>query len=150
MAINASAIKQLRELTQAGFADCKNALEESGGDLKKAEEILRKKGFEKAAKKADRETGQGLVESYIHQTGKVGVLVTLLCETDFVARTDEFKHLAHEVAMQVAAMNPKNTEALLKQEYIRDGSKTINDLVQETIAKLGENIQIGLFSRIEI
>ncbi len=150
MKITAEQIKTLREKTQAGFADCKNALEEAAGDMKKAEEILRKKGFEKAAKKSDRETGQGLVESYVHQTGKVGVLVSLLCETDFVARTDEFKSLAHEVAMQVAAMNPKDTAALLKQEYIRDGSKTINDLVTEAIAKLGENIQIGDFKRSEI
>lgn len=150
MAINAQQIKDLREKTQAGFSDCKIALEEAQGDMKKAEEILRKKGFEKAAKKSDRETGQGLVESYVHQTGKVGVLVSLLCETDFVARTDEFKSLAHEVAMQVAAMNPKDTAALLKQEYIRDGSKTINDLVTEAIAKLGENIQIGEFKRSEI
>ena len=150
MAISAQQIKELREKTQAGFADCKNALEESNGDMKKAEEILRKKGFEKAAKKSDRETGQGLVESYVHTTGKVGVLVSLLCETDFVARTDEFKSLAHEVAMQVAAMNPKDVPSLLKQEYIRDGSRTINDLVTETIAKLGENIQIGEFKRSEI
>lgn len=150
MAISAQQIKELREITQAGFADCKAALDEAGGDMKKAEEILRKKGFEKAAKKSDRETGQGLVESYVHQTGKVGVLVSLLCETDFVARTDEFKHLAHEIAMQVAAMNPKNTEALLKQEYIRDGSKTIDELIKETIAKVGENINLKEFLRSEI
>ena len=150
MKVTAEQIKELRENTQAGFADCKNALEEAEGDMKKAEEILRKKGFEKAAKKSDRETGQGLVESYLHQTGKVGVLVSLLCETDFVARTDEFKSLAHEVAMQVAAMNPKDVPALLKQEYIRDSSKTIDELIKETIAKLGENIQIGEFKRSEI
>ncbi|MDO8270166.1 MAG: translation elongation factor Ts [Candidatus Levybacteria bacterium] len=150
MAINAQQIKELREQTQAGFADCKNALEEAGGDIKKATEILRKKGFEKAAKKSDRETGQGLVESYVHQTGKVGVLVSLLCETDFVARTDEFKTLAHEIAMQVAAMNPKTIDDLLKQEYIRDGSKTIDDLIKETIAKLGENIKLSDFKRSEI
>ena len=150
MAINAQQIKDLREKSQAGFSDCKIALEEAQGDMKKAEEILRKKGFEKAAKKSDRETGQGLVESYVHQTGRVGVLVSLLCETDFVARTDEFKSLAHEIAMQVAAMNPKDTAALLKQEYIRDGSRTIDDLIKETIAKLGENIQLGDFKRSEI
>lgn len=150
MAISAQQIKELREKTQAGFADCKNALEEAKGDMKKAEEILRKKGFEKAAKKSDRETGQGLVESYVHQTGKVGVLVSVLCETDFVARTDEFKHLAHEVAMQIAAMNPKDVDTLLKQEYIRDGSQTINDLVTAAIAKLGENIKISDFKRSEI
>ena len=150
MAINAQQIKDLRELTQAGFADCKNALEEAKGDMKKAEEILKKKGFEKAAKKSDRETGQGIVESYVHQTGKVGVLVSLLCETDFVARTDEFKILAHEIAMQVAAMNPKDTKTLLSQEYIRDGSKTIDVLIKEAIGKLGENIQLGEFKRSEI
>lgn len=150
MAINAQQIKELREQTQAGFSDCKNALEEAKGDMKKATEILRAKGFEKAAKKSDRETGEGLVGSYIHQTGKVGVLVSLLCETDFVARTDEFKHLVHEIAMQVAAMNPKDNETLLKQEYIRDGSKTIDDLIKEAIAKLGENIQLRDFTRSSI
>lgn len=150
MKVTALQIKELREKTQAGFADCKNALDEAKGNMKKAEEILRKKGFEKAAKKSDRETGQGLVESYVHQNGRIGVLVSLLCETDFVARTDEFKSLAHEIAMQIAAMNPKDTEVLLKQEYIRDSSRTINDLVTEAIAKLGENIKIGSFSRVEI
>lgn len=149
MKITADQIKKLRELTQAGFADCKNALEEAGGDMKKAEEILRKKGFEKAAKKSDRETKSGLVESYVHG-GRIGVLVSLLCETDFVARTDEFKTLAHEIALQVSSMNPKDVSVLLKQEYIRDSSKTIEELIKETIAKLGENIQIGEFKRSEI
>lgn len=150
MNISASDIKALRDLTQAGFADCKVALEEAKGDMKKAEEILRKKGFDKAAKKGDRETGQGLVESYIHQNGRVGVLLEVLCETDFVARTDEFKTLAHEVSMQIAAMSPKDTKALLEQEYIRDGSKKISDLVTQTIATLGENINIARFQRFEI
>jgi len=150
MAISAQQIKELRELTQAGFSDCKMALEEAKGDMKKAEEILRKKGFEKAAKKEGRETGQGLVSSYIHQNGKIGVLVSLLCETDFVARTDEFKNLGHEISMQVAAMNPKNVESLLKQEYIRDSSRTIDGLIKETIAKLGENIKVKDFQRSEI
>ncbi|OIP57660.1 MAG: translation elongation factor Ts [Candidatus Levybacteria bacterium CG2_30_37_29] len=148
--VNTNLIKELRDKTSAGIADCRVALEEANGDIKKATEILQKKGFEKAAKKSDRQTGEGLVESYIHQTGKVGVLISLLCETDFVARTDEFKTLAHEIAMQIAAMNPKDSKSLLSQEYIRDGSKTINDLIQETIAKLGENIKIGTFSRIQI
>lgn len=150
MNITALQIKELRDKTQAGIADCRVALEEAGGDMKKATEILREKGFEKAAKKSDRQTGEGLVEGYIHQTGKVGVLLSLLCETDFVARTDEFKSLAHEVAMQIAAMNPKDSEALLKQEYIRDSSKTIKELIHETIAKLGENIQVGEFVRLKI
>ena len=109
-------LKQLREETQASVADCRVALEEANGDIDKAREVLKKKGFERAEKKADREAKQGLVESYIHQNGKIGVIVELLCETDFVARTDEFKALAHEVAMQIAAMDPKDKDALLKQE----------------------------------
>lgn len=149
MKITAEQIKKLRELTQAGFSDVKMALEEAKGEMKKAEEILRKKGFEKAAKKSDRETKAGLVESYVHG-GRIGVLVSLLCETDFVARTDEFKHLAHEIALQVSSMNPKDVKSLLAQEYIRDGSKTIEELIKETIGKLGENIQLGDFKRSEI
>ena len=143
-------VKKIRNETGLGIMEIKAALEEAAGDMKKAQEILRKKGFEKAAKKGDRETGQGLVESYVHANGKVGVLVSLLCETDFVARTDEFKALAHEVAMQIAAMNPKSIDVLLKQEYIRDGSKTIDELIKETIAKVGENIKLGDFKRSEI
>lgn len=149
MAIDVKLIKELRDKTGAGIADCREALEESKGDLKKAEEILKKKGFEKATKKGDRETNYGLIDSYVHQ-GRVGVILELLCETDFVARTDEFKTLAHEVSMQIASMNPKNEAALLKQEYIREPDKTIADLIKETIAKLGENITLGRFSRFEL
>lgn len=149
MTVDTQLIKQLREKTSAGIADCREALEESNGDLKKAEEILRKKGFEKAAKKGDRATNSGLVESYVHG-GRIGVLVELLCETDFVARTDEFKTLAHEIALQISSMNPKDNKALLEQEYIRDSSKKISDLITETVAKLGENITLGKFSRIEV
>ena len=149
MVVDVNLIKQLREKTGAGIADVREALEESSGDLKKAEEILKKKGFERASKKADRATNAGLIESYVHQ-GKVGAIVEVLCETDFVARTDEFKTLAHEIAMQVASMNPKDASDLLKQEYIRDSSKTIADLIKETIAKLGENITVGRFSRFEL
>jgi len=150
MKANAQDIKKLRELTSAGFADCKAALEEANGDLKKAEGILKEKGIAKAAKKGDRETGSGLVETYVHLNGKIGVVLSVLCETDFVARTDEFKNLAHEVAMQIAAMDPKDAKELMEQDYIRDGSKTIEALIKENIAKLGENIQIGEFSRLEI
>lgn len=149
MTVDTTKIKELREKTGAGVADCKEALEEANNDLKKAEEILQKKGFEKAAKKGDRATGSGLVESYVHG-GRIGVLVELQCETDFVARTDEFKTLAHEIALQVSSMNPKNTEELLKQEYIRDASKTIEELIKAAIAKLGENIVLSRFNRIEI
>lgn len=149
MTITAQQIKELREKTQAGFSDCKRALEEAKGDMKKAEEILRKQGFERAAKKSERETRSGLIETYVHQ-GRVGAMVEVMCETDFVARTDEFRHLSHEIAMQVASMNPKDSKALLKQDYIRDPSKTIEDLVKETIAKLGENITLGRISRFEL
>lgn len=149
MAIDVNLIKELRKKTGAGVADCREALEESAGDIKKAEEFLSKKGFEKAAKKSDRETNSGLIESYIHQ-GRVGAMVEVLCETDFVARTDEFKNLAHEIAMQIASMNPKDEKTLLKQEYIRDPQITIADLIKQTIAKLGENITLGRFSRVEI
>ncbi len=150
MAINIDDLKKLRAETSASIGDVRQALEESDGNMDKAREWLKKKGFERAEKKGDRVTEQGLVESYVHSNGKIGVLVELLCETDFVARTDEFKALAHEIALQVSAMNPKNVEELLEQDYIRDSSKKISDLVKETIAKLGENITLKRFSRLEI
>lgn len=143
-------VKKLRESSQASIADCTKALEESKGNFDKALIWLEKHGIEKAEKKAQRSTNQGLIESYIHQNGKVGVLLEILCETDFVARTDEFKTLAHEVAMQIAAMEPKDVDDLLKQEYIRDNSKTIQDLVKAVIGKLGENIVVKRFTRYEI
>ncbi len=150
MTVDVSLIKKLREQTGAGVADVRSALEEARGDLKKAEELLRKKGFEKAAKKEGRKTSQGLIESYIHANSRVGVLIELLCETDFVARTSEFKHLAHELCLQITSMNPRDNSSLLRQEYVRDPSKTVGDLIKETIAKLGENITVGRFSRFEL
>jgi len=150
MAADIELLKKLRNETQVSLADCRKALEETDNDYKKAIEWLKKHGLEKAAKKSDRETSQGVVDSYIHQNGRVGVLIELLCETDFVARTTEFKELSHEIGMQVAAMNPKDVDALLKQEYIRDGSATIQDLVKQTIAKIGENITVKRFSRFEL
>ncbi len=150
MTIDVKLIKKLRDETAASIADVRIALEETNGDYKKALIWLKQHGMEKAEKKADRKTSQGLIEAYIHQNGKVGVLVEILCETDFVARTDDFKRLAHEVAMQVAAMNPKNVDTLLKQEYIRDGSVTIEQLVKQTIGILGENIVIKQITRFEI
>ncbi|MBI2074223.1 MAG: translation elongation factor Ts [Candidatus Levybacteria bacterium] len=143
-------LKKLRNETGISLADCRKALEESENDYKKALEWLRQHGIEKAGKKAERETSQGLIEAYLHGNGRVGVLVEILCETDFVARTNEFKQLAHEVAMQIAAMKPKDVQTLLKQEYIRDSSKTIETLVKEAIAKLGENIVLKKFTRFEI
>lgn len=150
MAVNLELLKKLRNETQVSLADCRKALEETNNDYTKAKEWLQVHGLEKAAKKAERETKQGLVDSYIHQSGRVGVLLEILCETDFVARTDDFKKLSHEVAMQIAAMSPKDVDSLLKQEYIRDPAKTIEVLVKETIAKLGENITIKRFQRFEI
>ncbi len=143
-------LKKLRNETAASIADCRRALEENDNKYEKALDWIRKNAVAKAEKKADRETSQGIVESYIHTGGKVGVLVELLCETDFVARTDDFKNLAREIAMQVAAMNPKDTDALLKQDYIRDSGLTMEQLVKGVIGKLGENITVRKFIRFEI
>jgi len=148
--IDLKAIKKLRDATSASISDVRRALDAAKGDEKKALEWLKKRATEIAAKKADRETGEGLIEAYIHGGGKVGVLVEILCETDFVAKTDEFKHLAKEVAMQVAAMNPTDVDSLLKQEYIRDSSQTIEQFVKSVIGKLGENITIKRFARFEL
>ncbi len=142
-------IKKLREETGAGIADCKEALKESNGDMDKAKEYLKKKGFEKGAKKGDREVKAGIVDVYSHG-GKVGVLIEVLCETDFVARTDDFKNLAHELSLQIASMNPSSVEDLLTQEYIRDNTSTVDKLVKSVSGKLGENIQIGRFERIAL
>lgn len=148
--VDINLLKKLRNETQAGIADCRKALEVSNNDYKKALDWIRRNGLEKALKKSDRTTSSGLIESYIHQNGRVGALVEVSCETDFVARTDEFKNLVHEIAMQIAAMNPKDVSALLQQEYIRDNSLTIDNLVKSSIAKLGENIVVKRFQRFEI
>lgn len=148
--ISIKQIKQFREKTNFSIMECKKALEQAGGDQAKAIKILEKKGAEKAAKKSERETKQGLVEAYIHNNGKVGVLLEINCETDFVARNEQFKELAHDLAMHIAAMNPKNQEELLTQLFIKDEQKTIGDLIKEAIGKIGENIKIGQFVRLEI
>lgn len=147
--MNLDLIKKLRQETGAGIADCKEALKEFGGDLEKAKEYLKKKGLDKATSKSGREVKAGVVEVYSHG-GKVGVLVEILCETDFVARTDDFKNLAHEISLQIASMNPSSVEELLKQEYIRDNSQTVDQLIKSVSGKLGENIQIGRFERIAL
>ncbi len=147
--IDVKKIKQLREKTGAGIADCRIALEKTAGDLKKAEKYLKQQGDQKAAQKKDRVTKQGLIESYVHN-GKIGVLVEVNCETDFVARTEDFQKLAHELAMQISAMNPKNVKELLTQPYIRDPQMTVEALVKSVIAKVGENIQIHQFTRMEL
>lgn len=150
MKISIEDLKKLREETAAGVADCRQALEDAGGDYEKAKKLLQERGLEKAAKKEGKETFQGIIASYVHNTGKVGVLVDLRCETDFVARTDEFKNLAHEITLQVASMNPKDVDELLKSPYIRDPKQSIADLVKLAIAKLGENITIAKFSRLAL
>jgi elongation factor Ts len=150
MAVTMELIKQLREKTGAGVMDAKKALEESNGDMKKAEAWIATKGMQRAEKKADRETAQGAIGVYIHHNGKSGAMVKLLCETDFVARTDDFKHLAKELAMQVASMEPESTEALLKQEYVRDAKLTIEQLVKQVAGKLGENVKVEDFKRLVV
>ena len=143
-------IKKLRAKTGAGIADCRKALEDAKGDFAKAQELLKSWGIDKAAKKASRVVGAGLVETYVHAGGKVAAMVEVNCETDFVVKTDEFKTLVHELAMQIAAMDPATVEELLKQEYIRDSSKTVEELVREIIAKVGENIVVKRFMRFEL
>jgi elongation factor Ts len=196
MEISAQLVKDLRSKTGAGFMECKQALQESGGDCEKAIEYLRKKGIATAAKKAGRETSQGLIHSYIHGNGRIGVLLEINCETDFVARTDQFKDLAKDIAMQIAAFSPlyikredippdvieKEKEiyrsqledakkppqiidkivtgkidknfygavCLLEQPFIRDDKKTVNDVLTDHIASIGENINIRRFVRFEL
>lgn len=159
MDISAQAVKELRELTGAGVMDCKKALQDAGGSQEKAVELLRQKGLAKHEKLSGREANQGVIESYIHTGGRIGALVEINCETDFVARTEDFRTLAREVAMQVASMDPAEVGemggegkdgALLDQEYIRDSRKTIRDLIKETIGKVGENIQVKRFVRFEV
>ncbi len=147
---NLDQIKKLRTKTKAGVMDCRQALEASSGDLKKAEEWLRKKGLKSAEKRASRETSCGMVEAYTHGGGKIVAVVELCCETDFVARTEDFKKLAHELAMQVAALNSKNVKELLSQPWIRDESRKIEELVKELSAKTGENIKVNRLYRLEL
>ena len=138
-------IKSLRDSTGLSFNEIKEALISSGGDEEQAKEILRKLGVKVAAKKSAREVKEGVVESYIHSTRKVGSMVELLCETDFVARNVEFQKLAKELVMHIAAMKPGSVEELLAQPFVRDQVITVKDLLNQSIAKLGENIQVGRF-----
>jgi elongation factor Ts len=147
MKIGIENLKKLRAETQAGVSDCRQALEDAGGDYVRARKLLTDRGLEKAGKKEGKATNEGIVEVYAHATGKVASMVTLLCETDFVARNDEFRKLGRELAMQVAAMDPDNVAELLKSPYIRDASITIADLIKKTIIKVGENITVGEISR---
>ena len=165
MAVPAEVVKQLRERTGAGVMECKRALEEVDGDIDQAADILRQRGLALAEAKAHRRATQGLVECYIHAGGRIGAMLELNCETDFVARTDTFKALAHDLAMQVAATGPISISpddlppdaegdpgemCLLLQPYIRDPSRTIQDVINEAIAQTKENIQVRRFSRFEL
>ena len=176
MAITASQVKELREQSGAGIMECKRALEEVGGDIDKAIALLKQQGLAKAEKKTGRAASQGLVEPYIHGGGRIGTIVEVNCETDFVARTDDFRALAHDLAMQVAATNPRYVSledvpedawsvleqeygsreqaaaqvVLLEQPFIKDAKLTIQDLIRDRIAKLGENIVVSRFARFEV
>ncbi len=163
MPVTTESIKTLREQTGAGVMDCKRALEDANGNLEQAVEALRQKGIATAAKKSSRDANEGVVETYIHSGGRIGAMVELNCETDFVARLPEFRELAHNLAMQIAAMSPRyisrdeTSESadsaeyegmiLLEQPFIKDDSNTINDLIVDVIATVGENIRVRRFAR---
>lgn len=143
-------IKKLRDETQAPVMEVKRALEETGGNEEAAKKILSEKALARAEKKKERTAGDGMIFSYVHAGGKVGVLLDLRCETDFVARTDTFQKLGKELCLQVASMDPENVEILLAQEYIRDPEKKVGDLVGEAAGTVGENIRLERFIRYEI
>jgi elongation factor Ts len=163
VAVTAEDVKRLRDLSGAGVMDCKRALDEADGNVEKAQKILKEKGVLSAEKKAGRETAQGIVDSYIHMQGKIGVLVEVNCETDFVAATPEFKQLVHDIALQIAGISttlavteedlPKDAEGaleetvLMKQPFLKDSSRTMEQLVKEAIATTGENIRVRRFAR---
>ena len=165
MAVTVDQIRALREMTGAGIMDCKQALESNQGNLEKATETLKQQGFAQVAKRAGRETNQGVIEAYVHTGGRVGALVELACETDFVARTDEFKMLAHDIAMQVAAMGPDYVDegdiedgddrppaqvSLLQQPFIKDNSSSVGEIIREIAAKLGENVRVLRITRLAL
>ncbi len=165
MPVTVEQIRTLRAETGAGIVDCKRALEETQGHLEKAAEILRQQGLVQAARRSDRATNQGLIEAYVHTGGRVAAMVELGCETDFVARTPEFKVLAHDIAMQVAAMAPSYLDktdiedgddrpvaqvSLLQQPFIKDNSSSVADIIQEVAVKVGENVRVLRFTRLAL
>ena len=165
MEVTVELIRTLRDRTGAGIMECKEALVSTQGDVDKAADSLRLKGFAEVAKRADRATNQGLIEAYIHTGGRVGAMVELGCETDFVARTLEFKEMAHDIAMQVAAMAPDYLDesgieegdsrpvaqvTLLQQPFIKDNSTSVGEMIQELAAKLGENVRVVRFTRLAL
>jgi len=143
-------LKQLRQQTGVSFTLCKKALEQSNDDIDKAKKILTKWGVEISLAKIQKATNEGSLFSYLHHNKKIGALLELLCETDFVAKNTDFQKLGQQLVMQIASMNPKNVKELLGQTYIKDLSKTIDNLIKEYILKIGENIKIGRFVRYEI
>ena len=163
--VTTALIRTLREQTGAGIMDCKQALEGSNGDLDKAVEALRAKGLAGVAKRVGRATNEGVIEAYVHTGGRVGAIVELGCESDFVARTDEFRQMAHDLAMQVAAMSPVYLDsedveegderppaqtALLAQPFIKNSSSSVGELVQELAARMGENVRVIRFQRLAV
>tara|TARA_B100000073_G_scaffold223053_2_gene185815 strand:+ start:5917 stop:6414 length:498 start_codon:yes stop_codon:yes gene_type:complete len=165
--MNTDLIKDLREKTGAGIMACKSALESTNGDIEQAMKILQEQGIASARKKIGRNAQEGIISSYIHANNKIGVLLELNCETDFVANTDDFKNLAHNITMQIAAMNPiyidmdsnpkkiddenpNKDNSLLSQPFIKDNEKSIKDLIEETSGKLGEKIEVKRFQRFSI
>ena len=146
MAISADAVKELRDKTGVSVMQCKKALEEAGGDMEKALQVLSQASAEVARKKGDRELAAGAVASYIHANKQVGAMVLLSCETDFVSKNAEFSELAYAVAMHAAAMRPASKEELLEQAYIKDPGKTVGRLLEEGVQKFGERIDIGNLS----
>ena len=165
MKISVEMVKELRDQSGAGIMQCRKALIEAKGDIVAALQILKQQSLILAEKKAKRSAVQGLIEAYVHAGGRIGAMVEVNCETDFVARTDEFKELAHHLAMQVAAMTPRfisreevaegsdiepQTACLLLQPYIKNPDRTVQEIIAETIAKVGENIKVSRFARFEL
>lgn len=152
MAISAELVKHLRQATGASMMLCKKVLEEAGGDLEKALTLLKKSSEVLASKKAERGTAAGVIEAYIHQGGRVGVLLELRCETDFVARNEEFKKLAHDIALHIAGMNPpeETAESLYSQPYVKDTAISVEEFIKRAITHFGEKIEVARFARYEV
>lgn len=150
MMISIDQIKKLRQETGISIIECQKALKKAKGDFKRAKEILRKLGGEFATEKMEKETGEGIIESYIHPGKRIGVLIELCCESDFVTKSEDFQKLAHELCLQIAAMKPPSKDSLLSQPWIRDETKTVKDLIEGYIAKFGENIEVKRYVRYEI
>jgi len=165
LAVDVKLVRTLRDQTGAGIMDCKEALEKSGGDMEKAVQALREKGVSSATKRVGKDTNEGIVETYLHTGGRVGAMVELGCETDFVARTEEFQKLAHDICMQIAAMGPVYIDAdeieegddrppaqiaLMLQPFIKNGSSSVGEMVRELAGKVGENVRVIRFSRLAV